>query len=73
MKKLILSIITLIVCTITYGQNSYKKQPTLGIQLFFNDFQTASDIRSVGLANVIKDKNFAKKGLILQEHYQGLL
>ena len=60
MKKLILSISTLIVCAITFGQESYKKQPTLGIQLFFNDFQTASEIRNVGLANVIKDKNFAK-------------
>ena len=60
MKKFILSILTLIVCTITYGQNDYKKQPTLGFHLFFNDFQTAADVRKNGLANVIKDKKFAK-------------
>jgi len=60
MKKIILSILTLIVCTISYGQNDYKKPPTLAIHLFFNDFQTAADVRQNGLSNVIKDKKFAK-------------
>jgi outer membrane protein OmpA-like peptidoglycan-associated protein len=60
MKKIILSIITLIVCTISYGQNDYKKLPSLGVHLFFNDFQTASDLRSIGLANVIRDKQWTK-------------
>jgi OOP family OmpA-OmpF porin len=59
MKKIILSIITLIVCTITYGQNDYKKLPSLGISFFFNDFQTASELRSKGLSNVIKDKDWS--------------
>jgi len=60
MKKIILSIITMIVCTISYGQNDYKKLPSLGIHLFFNDFQTASDLRSGGLSNVIRDKQWPK-------------
>lgn len=51
---------TLIVCTISYGQNDYKKLPSLGINLFFNDFKTASEVRSNGLANVIRDKQWSK-------------
>ena len=60
MKKLTLSIIMLVVCTITYGQNNYKKPPSLGIHLFFNDFQTAADMRSNGLGNVVRDKQWSK-------------
>jgi hypothetical protein len=60
MKKLILSIFTLIVCAITYGQNDNKKAPSLGVHFFLNDFQTASDVRSNGLSNVIKDKQWPK-------------
>ena len=60
MKKLIFSIITLIVFTISYGQNDYKKLPSLGIHLFFNDFQTASEIRSNGIADVMRDKQWIK-------------
>ncbi len=60
MKKFILSIMTLIVCTIGYGQNDYKKPPTLAFHLFLDDFQTAAEIRQNGLSNVIKDKKFAR-------------
>ena len=60
MKKLILSIVTLIICTITYGQNGYKKLPSLGVSFFFNDFQTASEVRSKGLSNVIRDKDWSR-------------
>ena len=60
MKKLTLSIITLVVCTVTYGQNEYKKLPSLGIHLFFNDFQTAAEMRSSGLGNVVRDKQWSK-------------
>jgi outer membrane protein OmpA-like peptidoglycan-associated protein len=60
MKKTILSIMTLIVCSISYGQNDQKKLPSLGVHLFFNDFQTAADLRSNGLSNVMKDKQWSK-------------
>ena len=60
MKKFMLSIMTLTVCTLSYGQNDYKKPPALAFHLFFDDFQTAADIRQNGLSNVIKDKKFAK-------------
>ncbi len=60
MKKLTLSIITLVVCTVTYSQNEYKKLPSLGIHLFFNDFQTAAEMRSSGLGNVVRDKQWSK-------------
>ena len=51
---------TLVVCTITYGQTDHKKLPSLGISLFFNDFQTASEVRSNGLGNVIRGKQWSK-------------
>lgn len=51
---------TLIVCTISFGQNDYKKLPSLGAHLFFNDFQTAAEVRSNGLANVVRDKQWSK-------------
>ena len=60
MKKFILSIMTLIVCTISYGQNDYKKPPALAIHLFFDDFQTAADIRQNGLSNVFREKKYGK-------------
>jgi OmpA-OmpF porin, OOP family len=60
MKRFILSIVTMVAFAMAYGQDDYKKLPTLGFHLFFNDFQTAADLRSNGLANVIKDKKFAK-------------
>jgi OmpA-OmpF porin, OOP family len=60
MKKILLSIITVIVCAVSYGQNDNKKLPSLGVNLFFNDFQTAADVRANGLANVVRDKQWSK-------------
>ncbi len=60
MKKIILSILTLIVCSISFGQNANKKLPSLGVHMFFNDFQTAADIRSSGLSNVMRDKQWSR-------------
>ena len=76
MKKLFLSIITLVVCAMSYGQSDYKKLPSLGIHMFFNDFQTASDLRKNGLADVLRDKQWTKSkrmtaGLAIS-YWQGL-
>lgn len=60
MKKFILSIAAAVAVTIAYGQTDYTKPPSIGFHLFFNDFQTAADLRTNGLANVIKDRQFAK-------------
>jgi outer membrane protein OmpA-like peptidoglycan-associated protein len=58
MKKFILSIATLVACAISYAQDDYKKLPSLGIHFVLNDFQTASDIRTVGLAKVLEKNTF---------------
>jgi len=76
MKKILLSIITVIVCAISYGQTDYKKLPSFGIHMFFNDFQTAADVRANGLANVVSNKQWSKSkrmtaGVALS-YFQGL-
>jgi len=41
------------------AQDDYKKAPTFGFHFALNDFQTASELRSVGLGNVLKEKNWS--------------
>ena len=60
MKKFILSFVTLVVCTISYGQNEYKKASGIGIHFIFDDFKTASDIRANGLSGVLRAKQWNK-------------
>lgn len=60
MKKTILSILVLIVGTSTYAQSDYKKPASLAVHFFLNDFQTAADIRSQGLGNVVRDKQWVR-------------
>ncbi len=43
-----------------FSQNDYRKRPALGVHFTMTDFQTAADLRSAGLASVIKSKQFAK-------------
>ena len=40
--------------------NDYRKGPVLGINFFFNDFQTASSIRSTSLGIAIRNKKLGK-------------
>ena len=58
MKKNILSILTMMVCVISYGQSQYQKLPSFGIHFFVNDFATAAEIRSTNLTQVIKNKQY---------------
>jgi len=51
---------TLVICTITNAQNDYKKGSLLGVHLILNDFKTAASIRSNGLSNVIRTKEWSK-------------
>ncbi|MEO6734369.1 MAG: OmpA family protein [Ferruginibacter sp.] len=60
MKKLILSLLSSALLINSFAQQEYKKLPSLGIHFFFNDFKTAAELRSGGVANVIRDKNWFK-------------
>lgn len=60
MKKVCLLAMLLGVLNTSFGQEDDKKAPSLGFHIFANDFQTAADIRQLGLSEVIKAKQFAK-------------
>jgi outer membrane protein OmpA-like peptidoglycan-associated protein len=62
MKRIMLSFLAIAACTFVFGQNDYKKQSSLGVHFIFNDFQTAADLRSNGLSNVLKNKQWTKTG-----------
>jgi outer membrane protein OmpA-like peptidoglycan-associated protein len=61
MKKLILSILTILLYTSSYSQEGdFRKRSVLGVSFFFNDFQTAADIKKNGLGSVISQKTLFK-------------
>lgn len=62
MKKILLSVAALVLFTAAIAQDEYKKRPTFGFQFIMNDFQTAADLRSDGLSNVLKAKQWYKTG-----------
>jgi len=56
-------------CIQSFAQNpSYQQPATLGIHFVFNDFATATAIRTSSLSSVLKDKRFGK----LKNMSQGL-
>lgn len=60
MKKLLMFFMAIALVSSSFAQNDYKKKPAIGVHFVLNDFQTASDVRSLGLANVIKSKQWHK-------------
>jgi OOP family OmpA-OmpF porin len=59
MKKLILSILTVISIAISFAQKVDYRQPSaLGVTFFLNDFKTAADLKNRSLSEVIRNKNF---------------
>ena len=61
MKKILLVITGVCLAfTATFGQGEKKKRPSFGIHFFLNDFKTAQSIRSIGLSNVAKSKEWNK-------------
>ncbi|MEO6548346.1 MAG: OmpA family protein [Ferruginibacter sp.] len=61
MKKIALSFLTVMLLFInSFAQNEYKKTPSVGVHFFLEDFKTATELRTDGLASVIKNKNWSK-------------
>ena len=58
MKKIILSLLAIGFLFPAFAQTNYIKDPALAIHFLFNDFQTASDIRTFGLTRVLNDKQY---------------
>lgn len=63
MKKLILSIFTILLLVNVFAQNVDRRRPaSLGVSFFKNDFVTAPEINRGGLANVLKNHHLFAKG-----------
>lgn len=62
MKKVFLSILALGLFFASRAQSDFIKAPALGIHFFFNDFQTATDIRTIGITRVLSDKQYGNAG-----------
>jgi OOP family OmpA-OmpF porin len=60
MKKFAFTFLTFGLLISSFAQNDYKKLPSLGLHFFFNDFKTAAELRSEGLASVIRANNWSK-------------
>ncbi|MBC7935453.1 MAG: OmpA family protein [Rhizobacter sp.] len=60
MKKITLSLLAGLVCTMAFAQKDHIKPPTLGFNFTLTDFKTASDLRTIGLSNVIEAGDWEK-------------
>ena len=60
MKKILLSFLVLGLFINSYGQNDYKKRSALAIHFVLNDFSTAANLRSNGMASILKSKEWHK-------------
>jgi outer membrane protein OmpA-like peptidoglycan-associated protein len=60
MKKFMLSLLSMIFCTIAIAQNDYKKSPAIGVHFVLNDFKTAAELRSTSLSEVLRAKQWSK-------------
>jgi OmpA-OmpF porin, OOP family len=62
MKKISasLAVVCLLSLTAFSQSDDYVKRPALGVHFFFNDFKTASNIRTTSLSQTLRDKKFGK-------------
>lgn len=60
MKKILLLFFALGLFVNLFGQSDYKKLPSLGINFFLEDFNTAASLRTAGLAKVLNTKQWSK-------------
>ncbi len=58
MKKILLSLLAIGLLINSFGQNDYKKRSALGVHFIFNDFKSASSIRSTSISNVLQTKQW---------------
>jgi OOP family OmpA-OmpF porin len=60
-KALVFTAAFMLLSSFAFSQgNDHIKKPTLGIQFFLNDFETAASIRNTSLNATIRDKTYAK-------------
>ncbi|HMI78482.1 MAG TPA: OmpA family protein [Ferruginibacter sp.] len=59
MKKILVLIVGLGLFTTSFGQD-HKKRPSFGIHFLLNDFRTAQNLRTSGLSNVVRAKDWNK-------------
>ncbi|MBS1511458.1 MAG: OmpA family protein [Bacteroidetes bacterium] len=60
MKKILLSFLTIGLLVNSYGQNDYKKSPTLAMHFVLNDFKSAATVRAYSLATLFKSNDWKK-------------
>ena len=60
MKKFIFFFLSLFVYKVSHSQDNNKKLPSLGIHFMVNDFETAAELRSGSIKDVIKNKQYYK-------------
>jgi outer membrane protein OmpA-like peptidoglycan-associated protein len=60
MKKISVLIIGLGLFITSFGQDDHKKRPSFGVQFLLNDFRTAQNLRTNGLSNVIRAKDWSR-------------
>ncbi len=62
MKEKVLLIAGLLIACLTVcsQDDDYVKDPAIGIHFFFNDFKTASNIRTASLSSTLRDKTFGR-------------
>jgi outer membrane protein OmpA-like peptidoglycan-associated protein len=64
-NKIIMKLLTILCCLffsvqIVAQQSAVKKQSTIGLHVFYNDFNTAQQIRTTSLKNVLDNKLWSK-------------
>ena len=65
MRKFNLFILSIGVVVTSFSQTTFIKQKVFGVHFVLNDFGTATSIRTAGLANVIRSKQWQKtKGMV---------
>jgi OmpA-OmpF porin, OOP family len=67
MSKLISSLLLLCITVVVCGQEytekyKYKKRPSLGVHFTLHDFQTAADLKALGLGTVLEKGDWTKLG-----------
>jgi OOP family OmpA-OmpF porin len=60
MKKILFTVLTLGIVSVSVAQTGNVSKKTLGIHITFHDFATASQMRSKGISDVLYNKQWSK-------------